>query len=284
MRFIDSARLGLCTSFFALTLIVNLPEVAHAGENSGTAPAQADRISTEYVTGYFSDTGKIVASPVNWDGDDWLKAGLVVTATAGTYFADSDIKKLTQRNQSSAGDSLASVGNVLGNPSYTLPPLGLLYLYGHFTDDSKARRTSLLAAESLAISGLFSVSVKLATQRPRPQTADSSTTWYGLRLNSGDMSFPSSHTTAAFSLASVFAEEYGTNPYVPPVAYGLASLTAFARIYDNKHWASDVFFGGAIGYFVGKAVVRYHTQSDNALTILPTVSLQGLGFTAQYRF
>ena len=203
MRFIDSARLGLCTSFFALTLIVNLPGVADAGENSGTAPVQVDRISTEYVTGYFSDTGKIVASPVNWDGDDWLKAGLVVTATAGIYFADTDIKKLTQRNQSSAGDSLASVGNVLGNPGYTLPPLGLLYLYGHFTEDLKARRASLLAAESLAISGLFSVSIKLASQRPRPQTGESAGKWYGPRLKSGDMSFPSSHTTAIRLYASL---------------------------------------------------------------------------------
>ena len=283
MSLINGVRSRLYTLILAVMLTV-LPEIASADESGIVAPAQPDRISAEYVKGYFSDTGRMVASPVNWDGNDWLKAGLVVAATAGIYLADGDIKRFAQRNQGSTGDSLASVGNVLGSPSYTLPPLGLLYLYGHFTDDSKARRTSLLAAESLAISGLFSVSVKLATQRPRPQTADSSTTWYGPRLNSGDMSFPSSHTTAAFSLASVFAEEYGTNPYVPPVAYGLASLTAFARIYDNKHWASDVFFGGAIGYFVGKTVVRYHTQSDSALTILPTVSLQGLGLTAQYRF
>ncbi|MFZ4856520.1 MAG: phosphatase PAP2 family protein [Desulfuromonadaceae bacterium] len=283
MSLINGVRIRLYTLILAVMLTV-LPVTASADESGIAPPAQPDRISAEYVKGYFSDTGRMLSSPVNWDGNDWLKTGLVVAATAGIYLADTDIKKLAQRNQSSTGDSLVTIGNALGNPSFTLPPLGLLYLYGHFTDDSKARRTSLLAAESLAISGLFSVSVKLATQRPRPQTADSSTTWYGPRLNSGDMSFPSSHTTAAFSLASVIAEEYGTNPYVPPVAYGLASLTAFARIYDNKHWASDVFFGGAIGYFVGKTVVRYHTQSNSALTILPTAGLQGLGLTAQYRF
>jgi membrane-associated phospholipid phosphatase len=284
MFFIGGARISLSTSVFALSLLFVLPGIARADESSGTVPAQADRVSIEYVKGYFTDTGKIVTSPINWNGDDWLKAGLVVVATAGIYFADTDIKNFAQRNQGSTGDSLASIGNTIGNPAYTLPPLGLFYLYGHFADDTKARRTSLLAAESLAISGLISESIKLTVQRPRPQTGESSSKWYGPRLKSGDKSFPSSHTTAAFSLASVFAEEYGTNPYVPPVAYGLASLTAFARIYDNKHWASDVFLGGAIGYFVGKTVVRYHTQSNSALTILPTVSLQGLGFTAQYRF
>ena len=284
MPFLAGARLGICTSFFALTVVLYMPGAAKAGENSGTDPDQADRVSVEYVKGFFSDTGKIAASPIGWDGSDWLKAGLVVAATAGIYSADTESKKFAQRHQSSSGDALASVGNFLGDPAYTLPPLGILYLYGHFTDDPKARRTSLLAAESLAISGLFSELLKMASQRPRPQTGESSSKWYGPRLKSEGMSFPSGHTTAAFSLASVIAEEYGTNPYVPPLVYGLASLTAFARVYDNKHWASDVFFGGAIGYFVGKTVVRYHTQSSSALTLLPSVSLQGVGLMAQYRF
>ncbi|HIJ88058.1 MAG TPA: phosphatase PAP2 family protein [Desulfuromonadales bacterium] len=284
MFFIDGVRVGLCTSIFAFTLILHVPGAVIAAENRDTSQETADRVSIEYIKGYFTDTGRIAASPVNWNGDDWLKAGLVAAVTTGIYCADTDIKNFAQRNQSSTGDSLASIGNTLGNPAYTLPPLGLFYLYGHFTDDSKARRASLLAVESLAISGLFSESIKFAAQRPRPQTGESSGKWYGPRLKSGDMSFPSSHTAAAFSLASVFAEEYGANPYIPPVAYGLASLTAFARIYDNKHWASDVFFGGAVGYFVGKTVFRYHTLSKSALTIMPTVSHQGLNLVAQFRF
>ena len=72
---------------------------------------------------------------------------------------------------------------------------------------------------------------------------------------------------------------------MPPIAYGLASLTVFARVYDNKHWASDAFLGSAIGYFVGKAVVKYHTaQSNSALKIMPTVSQQGFGLMTEYRF
>ncbi len=271
-------------SVFSFSLIFFLPGMVIADENSGAVTAQSDRISIEYAKGFFTDTGKIVASPIDWNGDDWLKAGLVVAATTGIYFADTDIKRFAQRNQSSAGDSLASLGNALGSPAYTLPSLGLFYLYGHLAEDQKARRSSLLAAESLVISGVFTVSLKLATQRPRPQISDSSGKWYASGLSANDISFPSSHTTAAFSLASVFAEEYGDNPYVPPIAYGLASLTAFARIYDNKHWASDVFFGGAIGYFVGKAVVSYHTKGNSAMMILPTATSQGMGVTALYRF
>lgn len=166
-----------------------------------------------------------------------------------------------------------------------MPSLGLFYLYGHIYDDPKARRTSLLAVESLAISGAATYTLKFATQRARPYSGESSSSWDGPSLKFSDPSFPSAHTTVAFSIASVIAEEYGDNPFVPPVAYGLAALTGLARIYDNNHWASDVFFGGAIGYFVGKAVVRYHTVlSDTNLKILPTVSQKGFGLMAEYRF
>lgn len=290
--------LGICIS--AAGVVVFLAGTSVAEENSGTFPeksagvssviqvtqaAQPDRITGEYVKGYLNDTGKMLVSPANWDGSDWLKAGLVIGATSGLYLADADIRNLTQRNQNSAGDKGAAVGDVLGNPFYAAPALGLLYLYGNLKDDPKARRTSLLAIESLVISGAITWTLKLATQRPRPITGETSTTWDGPGLKDTNPAFPSSHAQTAFSIASVIAEEYGTNPFVPPIAYGLATLTGLARVYDNNHWASDVFFGGAIGYFVGKAVVRYHAvQNDTSLKIMPTVTRQGFGLMAEYRF
>lgn len=300
MFFLKIFRSGFGSCISAAAVVALMVGISFAEENGGavpentgavsvvsqvTPPAQPDRITSEYVKAYFTDTGKMLASPVNWNGSDWLKAGLVIGATSGLYFADADIRNIVQRNQSSAGDKGAAVGNAIGNPFYALPSLGLFYLYGHLNDDLKARRASLLAVESLAISGAFTYTIKLATQRTRPFAGEGSTTWDGPSFKNADPSFPSSHSTAAFSIASVFAEEYGDNPFVPPIAYGLATLTGLARIYDDKHWASDIFLGGAIGYFVGKAVVRYHSElSDTSLKILPTVSKQGFGLMAEYRF
>jgi membrane-associated phospholipid phosphatase len=256
--------------------------------STATPPAvalQPDRITGEYITGYFSDTGKILASPVHLDRCDWLTAGLVIGATSGLYIADTNIRNFAQHNQNSTGKSIASVGDAVGNPLYTLPPLGLFYLYGHLNDDSKARHTSLLAFESFAISGAFTWAIKMTTGRPRPFTGESSTTWNGPNLKNSDASFSSGHTQSAFSIATVIAEEYGNIPLVPPFVYGLASLTGLSRVYNNKHWASDVFFGAAIGYFVGKTVVRYHSQQGTSpLTITPTANVQGFGLTAEYRF
>lgn len=261
------------------------PEHTTPKETGTAAALQPDRISAEYAMDYLRDTGTILTSPTRWNSSDWLTAGAVLGTTAGLVFLDENIRDIAQRNQNATGRHTASVGNALGNPLFTLPPLALFYLYGHVNEDAKARRASLLAVESLAISGAFTWTLKTATQRPRPFTGANATTWDGPGFKNTNGSFPSGHTQSAFAIASVLAEEYGNNPVVPPVAYGLASLTGLARIYDNKHWASDVFMGAAIGYFVGKAVVRYHTPvTKSGITVLPTVSQEGFGLTAQYQF
>jgi membrane-associated phospholipid phosphatase len=47
-------------------------------------------------------------------------------------------------------------------------------------------------------------------------------------------------------------------PYIGTALYGGAALAGVSRIYHDKHWASDVVVGAAIGTFVGRKVVRYH--------------------------
>ncbi len=59
-------------------------------------------------------------------------------------------------------------------------------------------------------------------------------------------------------MASVVASEYYDYELVGPIAYGLATATSLSRLNNNKHWASDVFIGGALGYFIGKMVVSYN--------------------------
>ncbi len=53
--------------------------------------------------------------------------------------------------------------------------------------------------------------------------------------------------------------EYKTTPWVPIVSYSAASLIGLSRITENKHWATDVFAGAALGYLCGRQVVNnYH--------------------------
>jgi membrane-associated phospholipid phosphatase len=87
--------------------------------------------------------------------------------------------------------------------------------------------------------------------------------------NSERQSFPSGHTTTAFAAASaVTSEVHRLWPkytwYAAPLLYGGATLVGLSRMYHDRHWASDVAVGAAIGTFSGLKVVRYsHAHPDN---------------------
>lgn len=65
-----------------------------------------------------------------------------------------------------------------------------------------------------------------------------------------DNSFPSGHTATAFTGAELVRLEYADfSPLIPVAAYSVAVLTGVMRTYNNRHWASDVLAGAAIGIF-----------------------------------
>ena len=66
-------------------------------------------------------------------------------------------------------------------------------------------------------------------------------------------SLPSGHSSAIWSVATVIADRTD-NVFVDIACYGLAALTSISRIQQDKHWASDVFIGSAIGYFIAKKI------------------------------
>lgn len=76
-------------------------------------------------------------------------------------------------------------------------------------------------------------------------------------------SYPSIHAAAAFATAGALTAETARHSrraawVVGPVSYSLASLPGLARMYKDKHWASDVAMGAALGAVSGWATVRYH--------------------------
>ncbi|HEY2375852.1 MAG TPA: phosphatase PAP2 family protein [Gemmatimonadaceae bacterium] len=75
-------------------------------------------------------------------------------------------------------------------------------------------------------------------------------------------SFPSGHATSAFAAAAAVTAETGTwwpksTWVIGPLMYGGATMVGLSRMYHNKHWASDVVLGAAIGTFSGQKIVQY---------------------------
>lgn len=61
-------------------------------------------------------------------------------------------------------------------------------------------------------------------------------------------SFPSGHTVTAFLGAEIIRREYGKEyPAIAIAGYTVAAGVGFMRMYNNRHWASDVMAGAGIG-------------------------------------
>jgi len=237
-----------------------------------------------YFMGYLSDTRDIIFSPLHWKGRQWMEVALVTGTTVALYSVDGEIQREVQEDRSSWSNETARAARRFGDGQYTLPVLGAFYLYGRYGGDAKAAETALLSLESFVVSGIFTGALKALGHRDRPYTGQPYNTWHGpgTGLSDSNLSFPSGHSTFAFSLATVFAKEYVDNRFIPPAAYGIATLTALSRVNDNDHWLSDVFFGSAVGYFTAKAICSMH--SNPRTTVIPIFDGKYTGFMINHPY
>lgn len=68
---------------------------------------------------------------------------------------------------------------------------------------------------------------------------------HGIDLHA-QMSFPSGHATAAYSMCLAFAVVLGRRSWAVPLAL-LAALMAFSRVYLSQHFLADIAAGSVIG-------------------------------------
>ena len=66
---------------------------------------------------------------------------------------------------------------------------------------------------------------------------------------SNNNSFPSGHTATAFASAEFMRMEYkNVSPWYGVAGYAMAATTGYLRMYNNKHWFSDVIAGAGSRY------------------------------------
>ncbi|MFC1704032.1 phosphatase PAP2 family protein [Candidatus Omnitrophota bacterium] len=96
------------------------------------------------------------------------------------------------------------------------------------------------------------------------------------RPDGGDYSFPSGHTSAAFSGASFLQRRYGWAYGIP--AYALASYVGWSRVDADKHHVEDVVAGAVFGI----ASTYIFTTPYEDLTIKPVVENNTYGLAAHF--
>jgi membrane-associated phospholipid phosphatase len=150
-----------------------------------------------------------------------------------------------------------------------------LYTYGRVAHKGNIEALGWHGTESVMIAGGTTWILKSLAGRARPyvskDTSPADFQFLGGFRNGDRMSFPSGHATTAFAAASSVTSEAriiwpGHTWLVAPAMYGGATLVGLSRMYHDKHWASDVVVGAAIGTFTGIKVIRYtHSHPNNRL-------------------
>jgi hypothetical protein len=78
------------------------------------------------------------------------------------------------------------------------------------------------------------------------------------RPNGEAYSFPSGHTSFAFTNAMVLYKEYQyTSPILAYSGFAFSGTTATFRMLNNKHWLSDVLAGAGIAMLVTQLVYHF---------------------------
>jgi len=134
----------------------------------------------------------------------------------------------------------------------------------------------------LFISNLLTMGItyglKYATNKTRP--------------NGSPHSFPSGHTTFAFTNATVLYNEfYESSPVLAYSGYAVAITTGAFRMINNKHWFSDVLVGAGIGILVTNLVYYFEPlknfnpfKKSKNIVLIPQINCRNYGFYFCYHF
>lgn len=223
------------------------------------------RVNGTYLKSIWTDFKYTVARPAHWEKRDFVRLGIVV-GTAGTLMAvgDWEIKHFLLRNRTAGWTSITNQVEPFGN-AYSPYLLGGLYLAGVIAKDRKLENAGLMSAKSLLISTLIYTTVKSIVRRGRPAYYDSPFEYNRpFTMDKFHTSFPSGHMNTVTTVATALAEIYGPkHPWVPWVSYTIAIATGATRMYQTRHWSSDVWIGASLGYFVTKSVFRHQREMEH---------------------
>lgn len=126
--------------------------------------------------------------------------------------------------------------------------LPLTALTATYTLDDPEGRAALVG--SFATTWVATQVLKETVGRERPSGGDT-------------RSFPSGHTSSAFSGASFLQRRYGWDIGLP--AYLGATYVGWSRVYGEKHYVSDVLAGAALAWGVNYWLVPKSDRANFAL-------------------
>ncbi len=201
------------------------------------------------------------------DSDNLVPAIIGASAAGASALADDRTKNYFQsrRRVKEVGD----IGDTLGNGFVLAGITGALLATSYSGENQKFRAMSFSLAQSFVMTEVIVQSIKAANDRYRPNFEN-------------EHSFPSGHTAAVFTYATVISHYYGAKAGIP--AYSVATLVGLSRIEKRKHYVSDVIAGATLGYLIGRTVVKVTDRraTSKKMTISPVIGEETRGVSVSW--
>jgi membrane-associated phospholipid phosphatase len=278
----QARELSYKTIIFLLLFLIGFTPIQAQNQTDTTLKCGVNK---SYIKSYWTDSKGLITSPIRWKKGEWIAAGAIIGTTAILFTQDEAIatyfRGLPEGNFEQANKYFY---DPFGKMYYTIPLMGAFYIYGAAAHKTKPKVVAMDFVKASLYSGIIVTLIKHTAHRHRPYQTDplNSHLWDGpITDNWNHTSFASGHTIMAFTFASVIGTHYKKTIWVPVLTYGLATLEGYSRMRADKHWASDVFVGAALGYAIGTFVVN---QNHCKLQVTPIMSSNytGLGFSYSF--
>jgi len=256
-------------AFVALAFVVHVATPASAQAPLPEAPASPgfERIAPEFdpaqsqpepaasFGSLFTDLGHdLVRLPSKGTA---LTLGVWGALALAVHPAD---RELTRRATLSLPlDHALEVGDLAGSGWIQAGGAFGTFLIAKATGSRRAQVVGADLVRAQIINSVMTQGLKLAVGRSRP--------------DAGRFSFPSGHASSTFANATVLYRHFGWKVGVP--AYGLAAYVAGSRLQENRHYASDVIFGAALGIAAGRTVTV--GRGSSRFVVAPIAVSRGAG-------
>ncbi len=241
----------------------SLPDAPQPQPTLPSQPTQSVDVTVRNSPRIFlHDQEAIWTSPVRLRPHDleWL-APLALTTGAAIATDHRAMTQIVSRNPGFNNANINASNGLIGG--FVAAPVAL-FAVGPLQAGRARARAGILSGEAMADGLVVEQGLKLVFWRERPYVDNGR----GRFFQSGagiDSSFPSAHSTLAWSAASAIAAEYHS-PWTQIAVYTGATAVSLTRVLGQQHFPSDVLVGATPGWLIGHYVVKRHHHSTRNLS------------------
>ena len=224
------------------------------------------------------ETADFIKQPSRWDKSDWTKFAVM---SVGSYIlieiADQPSRDFALKDRSYLHSVPIEAGRIWGELYSPIVLFGGFAAHSLITNDMNTRKIAYEIGQASLYTGAITLILKTAFGRARPFMNEGISSYHPFSFSDDNHSFPGGHTATAFVLSTVLSRNAGPK-WLKILAYAPAMITPFSRIYEDMHWVSSCFFGGALGYFVATWVVDLHEKNEKQDPIASSTPLFSISF------